>query len=424
MECGLLHGGITDGQEKLIMVEKSEDWPRHRYEEALACSSSCLANGIYRDQFLLEGGCFLDERHAHITWFLLISLILHLYVLKLEHPSPPPPFLLATMRPQRLIATFLAAIGSPVTAATGHRQFAQLSAPPLEAAQDRNDLGRRNLVTATFNQLIDHNNPGLGTFKQRYMVNDEFYAGPGSPIILNAPGEDAIDFYTGYTTNRTLPGEFAKRVSGAVVLLEHRYYGDSSPYDQLTTTNLQHLTLDNAIQDLVYFAENVRFDFDTSGTSTPNNAPWVLTGCSYSGALTAWVNAKVPGTFWAYHASSAVVQALEVLPQYFDVVAQAMPQNCSADLQRVVQYVDSVLQHGTDESKLQLRDKFGLAKLQNSDDFGAALLDGLWTWQDTEFDEGYGDFNRFCDYVEVSYCCQRPFAEATNMLLNLEPMAW
>ena len=44
---------------------------------------------------------------------------------------------------------------------------------------------------------------------------------------------------------------------------------------------------------------------------TDNCQPWVFSGGSYSGALSAWTQAKDPGTFWAYHASSAVVQTID-----------------------------------------------------------------------------------------------------------------
>jgi len=63
---------------------------------------------------------------------------------------------------------------------------------------------------STFQQLIDHNNPELGTFSQFYYYNDEFYAGPGSPVVLFTPGEVAVIGYEGYATNRTLTGVFAQ----------------------------------------------------------------------------------------------------------------------------------------------------------------------------------------------------------------------
>ena len=36
--------------------------------------------------------------------------------------------------------------------------------------------------SSTFQQLLDHGNPALGTFSQRFWWNDEFWAGPGSPV--------------------------------------------------------------------------------------------------------------------------------------------------------------------------------------------------------------------------------------------------
>lgn len=91
---------------------------------------------------------------------------------------------------------------------------------------------------------------------------------------------------------------------------QDRYWGESSPYDDLTTENLQDLTLKNAIADFVNFAKTVKLPFDTNHSSNADNAPWVFSGGSYSGALSAWTESTSPGTFWAYHASSAPVEAI------------------------------------------------------------------------------------------------------------------
>jgi len=50
-------------------------------------------------------------------------------------------------------------------------------APPLAAALSAGPIGGN----ATFDQLIDHKNPSLGTFKQRYWWNTTHWNGPGSP---------------------------------------------------------------------------------------------------------------------------------------------------------------------------------------------------------------------------------------------------
>ena len=169
---------------------------------------------------------------------------------------------------------------------------------------------------ATFEQLIDHDNPSAGTFQQTFWWNDQWWGGPGSPVVLFTPGEIAAAGYQGYLTNATITGAFAQAIKGAVVMVEHRYWGTSSPYDTLTTENLQQLTLKNSIADLTYFAEKVQLPFDTNSSSNAPQAPWVLSGGSYSGALSAWTESTSPGTFWAYHSSSAPVQAI------FDYVSQ------------------------------------------------------------------------------------------------------
>ena len=55
-----------------------------------------------------------------------------------------------------------------------------------------------------FDQLIDHNNPQLGTFQQRFYHTYEFYE-PGGPIVLFTPGEVAAD---GSHFSNTIFGKF------------------------------------------------------------------------------------------------------------------------------------------------------------------------------------------------------------------------
>jgi hypothetical protein len=255
---------------------------------------------------------------------------------------------------------------------------------------------------AFFDQLIDHDHPELGTFQQRYAWNADYYKGPGSPIILVGPNESALDGYEGYTTNLTLPGTMAQELGAGALIIEHRYWGQSSPFDTLTTENMQYLTLEQSIKDLTYFAENVVLPFDLNRTSTPDKAPWVLSGCSYSGALTAWVQDLAPGTFWAYSCSSPVVEAIDELWRYFEQVKLAMPQNCTADYIQIIQHVDQVLLGPNEKAKDELKTLFGLGDLEHNEDFGAALNNGLYTWQSVLFSDGFSATNEMCDYVEVS----------------------
>jgi len=240
--------------------------------------------------------------------------------------------------------------------------------PDTEHLSKRYD---RDTGWGTFDQQLDHTNPKLGTFKQRYWYSTEFWKGPGSPIIVTTPGEQsASGFNSTYFGLKRLPGLFAQQLGAAVILLEHRYWGQSSPFESLTVKNLQYLTLENAIKDLSFFATNFTLPFDTSGGSAPSEAPWIFTGGSYAGALAGWSAVLDPGTFWAYHGSSSVVQTISDFWTYLSPVIEATPQNCSADIQAVISHVDKTLLHGSPQQKRELKAKFQLDDLTDAD-FGA-----------------------------------------------------
>ena len=183
-------------------------------------------------------------------------------------------------------------------------------------------------------------------------------------------------------------------------MVDHRYWGGSSPYQDLSTTNLQQLTLKNSIADFVSFAANAKLPFDASGTGTnAKAAPWVFAGGSYSGSLSAWTESTSPGTFWAYHSSSAPVQAISDYWQYFSPIQQGMPKNCSRDLSNVINYIDNTLTKGSQREQYELKQKFGLGSLQN-DDFGQVIEYGPWEWQSNTFTTQYSQFFKFCDAIE------------------------
>ncbi|KAG6839818.1 hypothetical protein C0991_011338 [Blastosporella zonata] len=218
-----------------------------------------------------------------------------------------------------------------------------------------------------FDQLIDHNNPSLGTFKQRFWHTYEFYE-PGGTIILMTPGETNADGYSGYLTNLTINGQIAQQQNGSAVLVEHRFYGLSNPLPDLTVESLKLHTLQQAIDDLVYFAQNVNLPMPNGDKLTPDLAPWVLVGGSYSGALTSWTMVNKPGVFAAGYASSAVVEAILDFWEYFEPIRLNMPQNCSADVQAVIAHVDQVFS-GSDTAAIQaLKENFELGNMTHLDD--------------------------------------------------------
>ena len=220
----------------------------------------------------------------------------------------------------RLLASLLAflALGSIVHGLLHERPHGNMMPTvPMIKISDGHLMSRNGTkmpslnTTYYFDELIDHTKPGLGTFKQRYWHTWEWYepgmarlfiyfypslyprsAFVGGPIILFTPGESNADGFEGYLTNKTINGQIAQQQKGATIVLEHRFYGQSNPYDDLSVQSLQVHTIQQAIEDLVYFAKNVKLAMPGGDNVTPDVAPWILIGGSYAGALTAWTMAK------------------------------------------------------------------------------------------------------------------------------------
>lgn len=175
-----------------------------------------------------------------------------------------------------------------------------------------------------------------------------------------------------------------------------RYWGESNPFTELTAETLQYLDLPQSVYDMTYFAKNVELEFDvTNGGGNAPNSPWVLVGGSYPGALAAWTSIIDPDVFWAYHASSAVVEAIYDFYPYFEAVERAIPRNCSNDLRAVATYIDEVFEKGNKQDIYDLQAMFGLELLDHADDFAAAIAAPLWSWQSKE-----ETVFEFCDQIE------------------------
>ena len=98
--------------------------------------------------------------------------------------------------------------------------------------------------------------------------------------------------YEGYLTNTTINGQIAQQQNCATIVMEHRFYGESNPYNDLSVKSFQVHTIQQAVDDLDYFAKNVKLAMPGGDNVAPGKAPWVLVGGSYAGALTAWTMTK------------------------------------------------------------------------------------------------------------------------------------
>jgi len=259
-----------------------------------------------------------------------------------------------------------------------------------------------------FSQPIDHKNASFGTWQQLYCVSPQWWA-PGSPVVIMTPGEDpitaAINSARGYSylSNTTLAGRYAEVLGAAAVVVEHRYFGGSSPYDGFDSETLQYLTMEQAAADIVNFAQNITFPFDKNQTSVASKAPWVYWGASYSATLGSWIEHFHPGVFHAYHLSSATVEANTDNWYYYDTIRQGIDAlrndtSCSLALKEVAAFVDSfLLASPVNDTKVEaLKQYFGATFAIADDDFAYAIATPFRYWQETG---GYKDVLEMCDAV-------------------------
>ncbi|KAJ1957244.1 hypothetical protein GGI12_005078, partial [Dipsacomyces acuminosporus] len=222
-----------------------------------------------------------------------------------------------------------------------------------------------------FDQKIDHFGLKKGTFKQRFYINGDNYA-PGGPVYLINSGEGRASPYW------VVAGEthsLANATSGLLIVMEHRYYGESYPVSDLSGPNMKYLTVENALEDMAHFIRNAAdFVSSTIGVAVSPRSKWVVTGGSYPANLAVWMRLKYPDLVHAAYASSAPILIEEDFYQYDQVVARALP--CADSVSRAVEQLDSILDSNDATLISQWKRAFGLDVL-NNDDFAGALTDQL-----------------------------------------------
>jgi hypothetical protein len=133
-------------------------------------------------------------------------------------------------------------------------------------------------------------------FNLRYWFDASYYK-PGGPVIVLQSGEADGTERLVYL-QKGLLHEMIEATNGIGVVLEHRYYGTSFPFPDLSTDNLRFLTTDQALADEVYFAKNVVFEGLEHLDLTAAKVPYIGYGGSYAGAFNAFLRKLYPDVFW------------------------------------------------------------------------------------------------------------------------------
>jgi hypothetical protein len=93
---------------------------------------------------------------------------------------------------------------------------------------------------------------------------------------------------------------------GLGVIIENRYYGESLPFENLTTDNLAYLTNEQTIADFAYFAQHATFPGVNVSLTAPTT-PWIMYGGSLAGAQTSFTVKTYPDIVYGGIAASGVI---------------------------------------------------------------------------------------------------------------------
>merc|ERR1719370_750557 len=165
-----------------------------------------------------------------------------------------------------------------------------------------------------FEQVLDHFNPiDERTWQQRFWENLEHYVEGGPAFIMIGGEAEANPKWMTYG----LWYKWAEENGAAMFELEHRYYGQSQPTEDMSTENMRYLSSRQGLEDLGHFMTAMNNKYNLTGS-------WITFGGSYPGSLSAWMSLRFPHLVAGSVSSSGPLFAKLDYFEYLQVVADAL----------------------------------------------------------------------------------------------------
>merc|ERR1719219_1989911 len=199
-------------------------------------------------------------------------------------------------------------------------------------------------------QILDHfDATNTKRWPQRYWENLGVYSGSGVGFLHIGGEAEASPGWLNYGAWY----QWAQENGAAMFVLEHRYYGQSKPTEDMSTENMKYLCSRQGLEDAGHFisAMNERHNLTT----------WITFGGSYAGSLSAWMRLRFPHLVTGSVSSSGPLFAKLDFPEYLQVVAEALDTTCpgcNVAIKEAITRVERMLE--TEETVEELRNKFKL----------------------------------------------------------------
>lgn len=147
----------------------------------------------------------------------------------------------------------------------------------------------------------------------------------------------------------------AEQFGGAIFALEHRFYGKSRPFDDLSTEHLKYLSSEQALHDLALFIASLD---KISSVSHNSLSKVIVVGGSYPGNLSAWFRLQFPHLAFGSWASSAPVHAKSDYFEYDQIVGKQLGTKCGTPIQIVNRFLEQLFIDQDDDIIAQYKNMF------------------------------------------------------------------
>ncbi|EJW70493.1 hypothetical protein WUBG_18598, partial [Wuchereria bancrofti] len=108
-----------------------------------------------------------------------------------------------------------------------------------------------------------------------YIHRKSPYQRPDGAVFLVVGGEGGAD--RAWLTNQGLPYvQLADQINASIFMLEHRFYGNSRPTNDISIKSLKYLDAKQAVEDIDKFVQEI------NEREKLTNPKWITFGGSYS----------------------------------------------------------------------------------------------------------------------------------------------
>lgn len=221
------------------------------------------------------------------------------------------------------------------------------------------------------------------TYRMKYLYNLTYYE-LGGPIFFYTGNEGSIEEFA---KNTGIMFDLAEKFKAAVFFAEHRYYGASMPFGNISYTNANYLGYLSSTQALADFAKLITF-IKTDVLKCPPDTPVIAFGGSYGGMLAAWLRMKYPHIVSGAWSSSAPLLYFEggnVSPSAFEKAVKEVFINAGCNENTIANGLEAIKNlMNTAEGRQFLNDLFRIdptSTLTESTD-SDFLVEWIWAAMD------------------------------------------